>query len=59
MNDGQIAALLNYLRARFGRQLAWINVEKTVATARATQTVFLQTSPPHSAPGDATQRDKP
>jgi mono/diheme cytochrome c family protein len=60
MNDGQIAALLNYLRARFGNQPAWTGVEKTVETARRTQTVFLQTSPgPRNAPTDATQRDKP
>ncbi len=60
MNDDQIAALLNYLRARFSSQPAWTGVEKTVADARRTQTVFLQTSPePHSAPVDPTQRDKP
>jgi mono/diheme cytochrome c family protein len=60
MNDGQIAALLNYLRARFGNQPAWTGVEKIVETARRTQTVFLQTSPgPRNAPTDATQRDKP
>ena len=60
MNDGQIAALLNYLRARFSNQAAWTGVEKTVEDARRTQTVFLQTSPgPRNAPADATQRDKP
>ncbi len=60
MNDGQISALLNYLRARFSNQPAWTGVEKTVEDARRTQTVFLQTSPgPHHAPADATQRDKP
>jgi mono/diheme cytochrome c family protein len=60
MSDGQIAALLNFLRARFSNQPAWTGLEKTVADARITQTVFLQTSPgPHNAPGDATQRDKP
>ena len=60
MNDDQIAALLNYLRAKFSNQPAWSGVEKTIAAARRTQTVFLQTSPPpNSAPGDATQRDKP
>ena len=60
MNDGQISALLNYLRARFSNQPGWTGVEKTVEDARRTQTVFLQTSPgPHSAPADATQRDKP
>jgi mono/diheme cytochrome c family protein len=60
MNDRQISALLNYLRARFSNQPAWTGVEKTVEDARRTQTVFLQTSPgPHNAAADATQRDKP
>jgi mono/diheme cytochrome c family protein len=60
MNDGQIAALLNYLRSRFSNQPAWTGVEKTVEEARRTQTVFLQTSAgPHNAPVDASQRDKP
>jgi mono/diheme cytochrome c family protein len=60
MNDGQISALLNYLRTRFSNQPAWTGVEKTVEDARRTQTVFLQTSPgPHNAPADATQREKP
>jgi mono/diheme cytochrome c family protein len=60
MNDGQIAALLNYLRSRFGNQGAWTGVEKTVAEARRTQTVFLQTSrEPRNVPADPVQRDKP
>jgi mono/diheme cytochrome c family protein len=60
MNDGQISALLNYLRVRFSNQPGWTGVEKTVEDARRTQTVFLQTSAgPHNAPADATQRDKP
>jgi mono/diheme cytochrome c family protein len=60
MNDGQVTALLNYLRARFSGQPAWTNVEKTVEDARRTQIVFLQTSPgPLNAPADPTQRDKP
>jgi mono/diheme cytochrome c family protein len=60
MSDGQIAALLNYLRARFSNQPAWTGLEKTIADARRTQTVFLETSPaPHNAPADPTQRDKP
>ncbi len=60
MNDAQISALLNYLRARFGNQPAWTGVEKTVEDARRTQTVFLQTSAgPHNAPADASQRGKP
>src|SRR5260370_968064 len=60
MSDQQISALLNYLRSRFSNQPAWTGVEKTVADARRTQTVFLQTSPgPRNAPVDPTQRDKP
>ncbi len=60
MNDDQIVALLQFLRGRFSNQPAWTGVEKAVADARRTQTVFLQTSPgPHNAPADATQRDKP
>jgi mono/diheme cytochrome c family protein len=60
MNDAQIATLLNYLRARFSKEPAWTGLEKTIADARRTQTVFLQTSPrPNNFPADATQRDKP
>jgi mono/diheme cytochrome c family protein len=60
MDDKQIAALLDYLRARFSNQPAWTGLEKTVEDARRTQTGLLQTSPgPHNAPADATQRDKP
>jgi mono/diheme cytochrome c family protein len=60
MNDDQVAALLNYLRARFSNQPAWTGVEKTVEDARRTQTVLLQTSPgPVNAPADPMQRDKP
>jgi mono/diheme cytochrome c family protein len=60
MNDGQIVALLQYLRAQFSNQPPWNRVETAVAEARRTQTVFLQTSPgPRNAPADATQRDKP
>jgi mono/diheme cytochrome c family protein len=60
MSDGQIAALLNYLRTRFSSQPAWTGLEKTIADARRTQTVFLETSPePRNAPADPTQRDKP
>jgi mono/diheme cytochrome c family protein len=60
MNDGQFAALLNYLRSRFSNQPAWTGVEKTIEAARRTQTVLLQTSAPtQNAPADPTQRDKP
>ena len=60
MTDSQIAALLDYLRSRFSNQPTWSSVEKTVADARRTQTVLLQTSPaPQNAPAEPTQRDKP
>jgi mono/diheme cytochrome c family protein len=60
MNDDQVTALLQFLRGRFSNQPPWTGVEKTVAEARRSQTVLLETSPgPHNAPADATQRDKP
>ena len=60
MSDGQIAALLDYLRSRFGNAPPWTNTTEIVRDARRTQTVFLQTSPaPQSSPVDAAQRDKP
>lgn len=60
MSDEQIAALLIYLRARFSHQPAWTGVEKTIADARRSETLFLQTSAgPRNAPADPTQRDKP
>jgi mono/diheme cytochrome c family protein len=60
MNDGQISALLNYLRSRFSNRPAWPGIENTVGMARRTQTVLLQTSAgPNNAPADTTQRDKP
>jgi mono/diheme cytochrome c family protein len=60
MNDDEIAALLNYLRARFSNQPAWTGVARTIEDARRTQTVSLQTSAgPRNAPADPAQRDKP
>jgi mono/diheme cytochrome c family protein len=60
MDDGQITALLTYLRARFGKAPAWTNVEEIVKQARQTQTAYLQTSAgPQNAPADAAQRAKP
>lgn len=58
MNDTQIAALLNYLRARFGNQPAWAGVEKTIADARSTETTQTLAGP-RQASADPTQRDKP
>jgi hypothetical protein len=60
MDDRQIAVLLAYLRARFGKGPAWNDLEQAVKQARQTQTAYLQTSAgPQSAPADAAQRDKP
>ena len=60
MDDGQIAALLTYLRTRFGKGPAWTHVKEIVKQARQTQTAYLQTSAgPQNAPADAAQRDKP
>ena len=60
MNDAQIVALLNFLRASFSNQAPWAGVEKIVEDARRTQTALLQTSAgPRNAPTDASQRDKP
>ena len=59
MNDREVAALLGYLRARFGRQ-PWSDLERTVAEARRTQTAYVQNSAgPTNAPADPAQRDKP
>jgi mono/diheme cytochrome c family protein len=59
MTDAEIAAVLNYLRGRFGNQPAWANVEQAVRDARHSQTVFVQTQPPpRNAPVDPAQRDK-
>ena len=59
MNDAQIASLLKYLRARFGKRAAWGDLGKIIEDARRTQTVFLQTSSgPYNPPAEASQRDK-
>ena len=56
MDDGQIAALLTYLRARFGNRPAWTNVERAVKQARQTQAADLQASTgPQKAPAAAAQ----
>jgi mono/diheme cytochrome c family protein len=60
MDDAQMVALLDYLRARFGKQPAWNDPEKTVRDARLIQTVSLPTSPElRTAPADPSQRGKP
>lgn len=46
MTDGQIAAVLDYLRARFGNQPPWTNTADIVRDIRQTQTVLLQRDQP-------------
>jgi mono/diheme cytochrome c family protein len=42
MDDGQMVALLNFLRSRFSKEPAWTGVEKTVEDARRMQTALLK-----------------
>jgi mono/diheme cytochrome c family protein len=60
MNDGQIVALLNYLRSRFSNRPAWTGVDQVVANTRRTQMPPLRTAAgqgqSHVEPA---QRDKP
>jgi mono/diheme cytochrome c family protein len=46
MNDGQIAAVLDYLRTRFGNAPPWTNTADIVRDIRRTQTVLLQRDKP-------------
>jgi mono/diheme cytochrome c family protein len=46
MNDGQITALLDYLRARFGNAPPWTNTSDIVRDIRRNQTVLLQRDQP-------------
>ncbi len=46
MSDGQIAALLDYLRTRFGNASPWTNTADIVRDIRRTQTVLLQREQP-------------
>src|SRR5882757_5935715 len=46
MTNSQIAAVLDYLRARFGNQPPWTNTADIVRDARRTQTVLLQRDQP-------------
>jgi mono/diheme cytochrome c family protein len=60
MNDDQLAALLNYLRARFSTQPAWTGVDLVVADTRHIQLAPLQTAAtPRQSPVEPPQRDKP
>ena len=60
MNDGQIVALLNYLRSRFSNRPAWTGVDQAVENTRRTQMPPLRTAAgqgqSHVEPA---QRDKP
>jgi mono/diheme cytochrome c family protein len=60
MNDGQIVALLNYLRSRFSNRPAWTGVDQVVENTRRTQMPPLRTAAgqgqSHVEPA---QRDKP
>jgi mono/diheme cytochrome c family protein len=46
MSDAQIAALLDYLRTRFGNAPPWTNTADIVRDIRRTQTVLLQRDQP-------------
>jgi mono/diheme cytochrome c family protein len=60
MDDGQIVALLQYLRARFSDQPAWTDLDKLVRDARASQLTYVQTNAgPRNAPADPAQRGMP
>jgi mono/diheme cytochrome c family protein len=60
MNDAQVAALLTYLRSRFSKQPAWIDLDSVVAEARRTQTVSLETSADaRNASAASAERAKP
>jgi len=59
MDDRQVAALLSYLRTRFGKGPPWANVDQSIRDARRTQTADLH--PPttlDNAPVDPPQRGK-
>jgi mono/diheme cytochrome c family protein len=60
MNDGQIVALLNYLRSRFSNQSAWSDVDHVVGDARRVQMGPLRTAAAQSpSPAEPAQRGKP
>jgi len=56
IDDAQMAALLNYLRARFGKQPPWNDLDKAVREARAVQAASLAV---RDAPAESDQRGKP
>jgi len=46
MSDGQIAAVLDYLRTRFGNAPPWTNTADIVRDIRRTEIVLLQREQP-------------
>jgi mono/diheme cytochrome c family protein len=56
IDDAQMVALTNYLRARFGKRPAWNDLDKAVRDARAVQTTSLVA---RDAPAESRQRGKP
>ncbi|MBC7577221.1 MAG: cytochrome c [Tardiphaga sp.] len=60
MDDGQMVALLRFVRARFSDQPAWPDLDRIVRGARETQLTYVETtSGPKNAPAALQQRDKP
>jgi mono/diheme cytochrome c family protein len=59
MSDDQIAVLLTYLHARFSKQPPWTGIATTVADARRSESVSLQTLASSPEAPDATKREKP
>jgi mono/diheme cytochrome c family protein len=58
LNDGQVAALLTYIRARFTDKPAWTDLEQQVKAARAgdKKPVLYHSPGALAAPADASQR---
>jgi len=56
IDDAQMAALANYLRIRFGKRPAWVDLDKAVRDARAVQAVSLAA---RDAAAETGQRGKP
>ena len=56
IDDAQMVALANYLRARFGKRPAWVDLDKAVRDARAAQSLSLAA---RDASAETGQRGKP
>ncbi|MDB5616802.1 cytochrome c [Tardiphaga sp.] len=60
MDDGQIVALLQYLRARFSDQPVWDGLDRLVRDARGSQLTYVQTTAgAKNTPAAPQQREKP